>query len=125
MYGAYETPPTENHFSSVYWNAPKEGTLCTGIVRLLLHFKWTWIGIIVSNDNSGENFLQSLTPFLVQNSICVAFLEKTGIVGMNYWDFYPNVRKITSILAVTDVKVVLVNGNYQSLFTLATALSAN
>lgn len=53
--------------------APRETTLHTGIVQLLLHFQWTWIGLIVSDDD-GENFVQTLTPRLTQNDICVAYM---------------------------------------------------
>ncbi|XP_066486041.1 vomeronasal type-2 receptor 26-like [Tiliqua scincoides] len=122
-YGAYETPPTGHHFPSVYWNAPREGTLHTGIVQLLLHFKWTWIGLIVSGDESGESFLKILTPLFAQNSICVAFQERTGgHRNANMDRYFDSIRKVHSTLLSTEVSVVIVSGNAQSLHVLAMAL---
>ncbi|XP_054850243.1 vomeronasal type-2 receptor 26-like [Eublepharis macularius] len=45
-----------------------------GILRLLLHFKWTWIGVISQNDYS-EEFVQNILPVFSKNGICFAFVE--------------------------------------------------
>uniref|UniRef100_A0A8D2L4V8 G-protein coupled receptors family 3 profile domain-containing protein n=1 Tax=Varanus komodoensis TaxID=61221 RepID=A0A8D2L4V8_VARKO len=60
--------------------------LYVGLVQLLLHFQWNWIGLLVENGESGEKFLQTLTPMLQQKDICVAFTEKfisTWILAIN------------------------------------------
>ncbi|KAG6539345.1 type-2 vomeronasal receptor [Crotalus adamanteus] len=46
-----------------------------GILELLLHFMWTWIGVIVYNDDNGELFVQDILPLYSQKGICVDFLE--------------------------------------------------
>ncbi|XP_029140391.1 vomeronasal type-2 receptor 26-like [Protobothrops mucrosquamatus] len=46
-----------------------------GILELLLHFKWTWIGVIAYNDDNGEIFKQNILPIYSQHGICVDFLE--------------------------------------------------
>ncbi|XP_066485403.1 vomeronasal type-2 receptor 26-like [Tiliqua scincoides] len=115
-YGAYETPVTGNHLSSIYWNAPRAGTLLTGIVRLLLYFKWTWIGLIVSDDDSGASLLEILTPLLAQNSICVAFLERIRADKKENPDRKDQyMLRLYSTLLLTEANVVLVNGDYWSL----------
>ncbi|XP_039180250.1 vomeronasal type-2 receptor 26-like [Crotalus tigris] len=45
------------------------------ILELLLHFKWTWIGVIAHNDDNGEIFKQNILPIYSQHGICVDFLE--------------------------------------------------
>uniref|UniRef100_A0ACB8ESU8 Uncharacterized protein n=1 Tax=Sphaerodactylus townsendi TaxID=933632 RepID=A0ACB8ESU8_9SAUR len=47
-----------------------------GIVKLLLHFQWKWVGLISSDGDDGERFLQALEPMLSGNGICVSFMER-------------------------------------------------
>ncbi|XP_048372526.1 vomeronasal type-2 receptor 26-like [Sphaerodactylus townsendi] len=61
---------------SLHCISPKESTHHMGIVQLLLHFQWRWVGLIISDDDEGESFFQNFTPVLAQNNICVAFLHK-------------------------------------------------
>ncbi|XP_053120362.1 vomeronasal type-2 receptor 26-like [Hemicordylus capensis] len=61
---------------SFYRMVPNEEHQYIGIVQLLLHFHWTWIGIIISDDENGDMFAQTLMPLLSQNRICTAITEK-------------------------------------------------
>nr|XP_034992567.1 vomeronasal type-2 receptor 26-like [Zootoca vivipara] len=47
-----------------------------GILKLLLHFNWTWIGVLVLDDENGERIVQAVLPMFSQNGICFAFVEK-------------------------------------------------
>ncbi|XP_058019735.1 vomeronasal type-2 receptor 26-like [Ahaetulla prasina] len=46
------------------------------IVHLLLHFRWTLIGLFASDTEKGENFMRILTPMLVRNGICVVISQR-------------------------------------------------
>ncbi|XP_070810647.1 vomeronasal type-2 receptor 26-like [Pituophis catenifer annectens] len=59
----------------LYCMVPKEEHQYTGLIQLLLHFGWTWIGLFAS-ENKEECFLQKLQPLLSQNGVCLAFTEK-------------------------------------------------
>ncbi|XP_070592609.1 vomeronasal type-2 receptor 26-like [Erythrolamprus reginae] len=50
---------------------PKEGFHYPAIIQLLLHFRWTLIGLLAPETEKGENFLRSFPPLLVRNGICV------------------------------------------------------
>ncbi|XP_026546157.1 vomeronasal type-2 receptor 26-like [Notechis scutatus] len=56
--------------------APNESLQIAGIIHLLKHFGWTWIGLLILDDDSGDNFLQALDPLLSENRICYAFVER-------------------------------------------------
>ncbi|XP_032092494.1 vomeronasal type-2 receptor 26-like [Thamnophis elegans] len=55
---------------------PKEDHQYSGIIQLLHHFRWTWIGIFAVDNNHGENFLQKMQPLLAENGVCSAFIER-------------------------------------------------
>ncbi|XP_061447260.1 vomeronasal type-2 receptor 26-like [Rhineura floridana] len=55
---------------------PSEVHQYTGIIQLLRHFGWTWIGILAIADDSGDYFLEALEPLLSQNGICSTFTTR-------------------------------------------------
>uniref|UniRef100_A0A8D2KTQ7 G-protein coupled receptors family 3 profile domain-containing protein n=1 Tax=Varanus komodoensis TaxID=61221 RepID=A0A8D2KTQ7_VARKO len=60
---------------SFYHMAPYEDSQFIGIIRLLQHFEWMWIGVVVDCTNGGEHFVQVLEELLSQNEICSAFTK--------------------------------------------------
>ncbi|XP_026579469.1 vomeronasal type-2 receptor 26-like [Pseudonaja textilis] len=55
---------------------PKEDHQYIGIIQLLRHFRWTWIGIFSVDNNNGDKFLQKIEPLLSENGICLSFIER-------------------------------------------------
>ncbi|KAK9398154.1 type-2 vomeronasal receptor [Crotalus adamanteus] len=76
-YGSFAS---EGHNSrqddSFYRMVPNESHLYMGIIHLLKHFQWTWIGLFILEGDSGESFLKVLKPLLSQNNICSPFTER-------------------------------------------------
>ncbi|XP_077773973.1 vomeronasal type-2 receptor 26-like [Podarcis muralis] len=100
-YGSFPPEKTEidqGHF--LYHMVPNEVYLYKGIISLLKHFGWTWVGLFVVDDDSGEHFLQTMEPLFSQNGICSAFTRRIlqsprfddmdklfDIISNNYLDF--------------------------------------
>uniref|UniRef100_A0A8C5SRD3 Receptor ligand binding region domain-containing protein n=1 Tax=Laticauda laticaudata TaxID=8630 RepID=A0A8C5SRD3_LATLA len=63
----------KNHFPFFYQVLPGEGIQYPGIIKILLYFRWTLIGLVAPTSENGERFRRTLTPMLTKNSICVAF----------------------------------------------------
>ncbi|XP_062993280.1 vomeronasal type-2 receptor 26-like [Elgaria multicarinata webbii] len=55
---------------------PNEAHQYTGIIHLLKHFGWTWVGLLAVDDDSGAHFLRFLEPLLSKNGICSAFVAR-------------------------------------------------
>ncbi|XP_034992807.2 vomeronasal type-2 receptor 26-like [Zootoca vivipara] len=55
---------------------PNEHLQYMGIIWLLQHFRWTWVGLFVVDDNSGEQFLKILEPMFSRHGICSAFIRR-------------------------------------------------
>nr|XP_028560264.1 vomeronasal type-2 receptor 26-like [Podarcis muralis] len=70
----------ETHFPFLYRIVPNEENQYQGIVHLLLHFQWTWVGIVMLEDDRGENFLQILMPMLSESGICTAFIDRMPLL---------------------------------------------
>nr|XP_028559321.1 vomeronasal type-2 receptor 26-like [Podarcis muralis] len=56
--------------------APSENQQYTGIILLLQHFGWTWVGLFAVDDDSGDHFLHIIEPLFSQNKICSAFIQR-------------------------------------------------
>ncbi|XP_060542204.1 vomeronasal type-2 receptor 26-like [Pantherophis guttatus] len=60
---------------------PKEGIQYPAIVHLLLHFRWTLIGLFASDTENGENFMKIFLPMLVRSGICVVISQLFSTTG--------------------------------------------
>ncbi|XP_061447769.1 vomeronasal type-2 receptor 26-like [Rhineura floridana] len=75
-YYLFGPPSAKTQFPLIYRIVPNEQYQYHGIVQLLAHFQWTWVGIVTLNDAKGENFLQNLIPMLTKSGICTAFIDR-------------------------------------------------
>nr|XP_056720282.1 vomeronasal type-2 receptor 26-like [Euleptes europaea] len=73
IYGS--APVTDTHPDlALYQMSTNEALQHAGILSLLLYFKWTWIGILVKDNDDGERIVQSLLPEFSKHGICFAFI---------------------------------------------------
>ncbi|KAG6466486.1 type-2 vomeronasal receptor [Crotalus adamanteus] len=54
-----------------------------GILHLLLHFRWTWIGVLYLDDDNGERFVQNVLPLFPQKGICFDFIQRLPKQGFS------------------------------------------
>ncbi|XP_054850287.1 vomeronasal type-2 receptor 116-like [Eublepharis macularius] len=84
-HGSFSRVQDENHqFPFLYQMVPNEAHQYRGVVRLLHHFRWTWIGLLAMDDDNGDTFLQRMVPILSENNFCFAFtlrLPQTSYMG--------------------------------------------
>uniref|UniRef100_A0A8D2LQH8 G-protein coupled receptors family 3 profile domain-containing protein n=1 Tax=Varanus komodoensis TaxID=61221 RepID=A0A8D2LQH8_VARKO len=72
-YGAF--PPEQSDttsFPSFYRMVPNEIHEYSGIVHLLQHLGWIWVGLFIVDDDSGAYFLKTIEPLLSEKGICSA-----------------------------------------------------
>ncbi|XP_053216374.1 vomeronasal type-2 receptor 26-like [Podarcis raffonei] len=76
-YGSFTIDETKIiEVSPFYQMVPNEDLQYMGIIWLLQHFRWTWVGLFVVDDNSGEQFLKILEPLFSRHGICSAFTKR-------------------------------------------------
>ncbi|XP_008584644.1 PREDICTED: vomeronasal type-2 receptor 116-like [Galeopterus variegatus] len=71
----------KDQFPTLYQMTTKDSILVHGIIRLLLHFGWTWVEVFISDDIKGEQFLWELKSEMVKYGICVGFTAKFPAAG--------------------------------------------
>uniref|UniRef100_A0ACB8EF20 Uncharacterized protein n=1 Tax=Sphaerodactylus townsendi TaxID=933632 RepID=A0ACB8EF20_9SAUR len=72
----------KTQFPFFYQMAPREEVHYLGIVKLLLHFRWTWVGLLASDNDDGEKFRNTLTALMLNSSICAAFSRSIPDAGV-------------------------------------------
>ncbi|XP_070810315.1 vomeronasal type-2 receptor 26-like [Pituophis catenifer annectens] len=70
---------------------PNVNRQCRGILQLLLHFQWRWIGVLYDNDDNGERFVQKVVPMFSQKGICFDFIERFPVIT-----FVDNIDKMVT-----------------------------
>ncbi|KAH0630687.1 hypothetical protein JD844_013978, partial [Phrynosoma platyrhinos] len=87
MLGSYKIPQVnyayisgvlddKSQFPFFYRMVPKDEFQYPGLVRLLMHFRWTWIGLIIQDNDNGERFVRTMMPLLSRRGISVAFTQR-------------------------------------------------
>ncbi|XP_063158529.1 vomeronasal type-2 receptor 26-like [Candoia aspera] len=75
----YGSAPVMNYKTpglSFFQMSPMERLQYEGILSLLLHFNWTWIGVIVMENDNGERFLDMIIPLFSKHGICFTLTER-------------------------------------------------
>ncbi|XP_053120303.1 vomeronasal type-2 receptor 26-like [Hemicordylus capensis] len=103
-----------------YQMAPKEALQYAGILSLLLHFRWIWIGVIImDNDDTGERFLQMVLPEFSRSGVCFAFIERSPKLtfASEIKEVLQQGAKIHDKIMEGKANVILVNGeSYTTMF---------
>nr|XP_028560576.1 vomeronasal type-2 receptor 26-like [Podarcis muralis] len=121
-YGSFPPPMNDPiNGPSFYRMVPNEGLQYQGIVQLLLHFNWKWVGLITENGEGGEQFLQMMDPILSRNGICSAFTimlpehmhirNADGIIKI--------AKEVLPIISAGNINAVVIYGDTSSIITLA------
>ncbi|KAF7236084.1 Vomeronasal type-2 receptor 26, partial [Varanus komodoensis] len=111
----------KTQFPFIHQMVPKEDHHYRGIVQLLLHFGWTWVGLIAPDTDNGERFMRTFVPALTENSICTAFafsvtdkllkFEEPPLEIFRKWNkvnvfvYYSELRSFYPILSTLQVVV--------------------
>ncbi|KAM5237992.1 vomeronasal type-2 receptor 116-like [Ctenodactylus gundi] len=74
----------KGRFPSLYQLAPKDTALALGMVSLMLHFGWTWVGLVVTEGQKGLQFLSDMRAEMDRNGVCIAFVKTFSNTIVSY-----------------------------------------
>uniref|UniRef100_UPI003134632C vomeronasal 2 receptor 627 n=1 Tax=Monodelphis domestica TaxID=13616 RepID=UPI003134632C len=111
-YGSFDLLLSDEfQYPYVHQLGSRESTLHLAAVQLMLHFGWTWVGLIISYDLTGEQFFMHLKEEMAWNGLCLAFTEQVSEKIKDY-DYY--IKFLARILGSSS-NVIFVYGNTDSL----------
>ncbi|XP_075043522.1 vomeronasal type-2 receptor 26-like [Mixophyes fleayi] len=114
-YGATHSALDDRHLYPTFFRTIQNDRTMYPILSMILeYFGWSWIGILASNDDSGETEAQLLTNHLTKRGICVAFTIKMS------FDQYNNkgwINKMNAeIIRNSKAKVIVLCGMFSQTF---------
>ncbi|XP_070790633.1 vomeronasal type-2 receptor 26-like [Pituophis catenifer annectens] len=65
----------KTQFPFFYPMLPVEGVQYPGMVQLLLHFKWTMVGLVAPETDQGERFMRTMSSLMLRNGICAIIYQ--------------------------------------------------
>ncbi|KAK2912392.1 hypothetical protein Q8A73_006505 [Channa argus] len=91
-------------FPSFFRTIPSDAFQVRAVIEILKHFGWTWVGLVVTDDDYGFHVAQSFQSGLVQSGVCcLAYLEVMP------WDRDPNeLRRIVHLIKASTARVIIV-----------------
>uniref|UniRef100_A0A8C5S3U9 G-protein coupled receptors family 3 profile domain-containing protein n=1 Tax=Laticauda laticaudata TaxID=8630 RepID=A0A8C5S3U9_LATLA len=97
---------------------PKESPQYVGLVQLLLHFQWNWVGLLAPEDDRGECFVSTLTPMLKEKEICLTFTERLKS------DFFATMWKVLHSSKIwSEAEVIILFGDSTSIINVVTTMT--
>ncbi|XP_069482535.1 vomeronasal type-2 receptor 26-like [Ambystoma mexicanum] len=103
----------EMRFPSFYRMVPSEYSLFSVITQLLKHFRWTWVGIVTSGDESGERGLRGLQNAVDQSGGCVEF----SIMLPDTLSSHRKLSQITKSIRKFSAQVIILYGTRTALLS--------
>ncbi|XP_063158487.1 vomeronasal type-2 receptor 26-like [Candoia aspera] len=108
-------PPSMNGKTEIpfyYHMVPEEDFHFRGILQLLLHFRWTWVGVLVKG-HGGAKFEKLIFSMFSLNGICIAFLEQLRPFYINsIFDDFKWLVETFHLFLNSKANAVIINDNY-------------
>ncbi|XP_070592646.1 vomeronasal type-2 receptor 26-like [Erythrolamprus reginae] len=110
-------------FPFFYPMLPDEGFQYSGMVKLLLHFRWTLVGLLAPDTDQGQKFITTLSSMLITNGICSVISQAFPPMVQKiskYLHIYSKWRQVNVFLYAAEVDsisrgIAILNGVYQSM----------
>ncbi|XP_028617244.1 vomeronasal type-2 receptor 116-like [Grammomys surdaster] len=91
-------------YSSLYQMATKYTSISLGIVSLMVHFRWSWVGLILPDDHKGNIILSEFREYMEIKGICIAFVKMIPVTMTSYFNkFWENMDETNIIIIYGDI----------------------
>ncbi|KAM5237908.1 vomeronasal type-2 receptor 116-like [Ctenodactylus gundi] len=112
-FGSFDPVLSSNgQFPSLYQMAHRDGSLALGMVSLMVHFGWTWVGLVITEGQKGLQFLSNVREEMTRNSVCVAFVQMISNV---IWSYFSHSDEHYFLSRKTTVNVIIIYYDSESI----------
>uniref|UniRef100_A0A338P7D4 Vomeronasal 2, receptor 95 n=1 Tax=Mus musculus TaxID=10090 RepID=A0A338P7D4_MOUSE len=104
-FGPYDLLLSDHgQYPSLYQMAPKDTSLSLAIVSLMVHFRWSWVGLILPDDHKGNKILSDFREEMERKDICLAFVKMTSETWTSYfYKFWENIDETNVTIIYGDI----------------------
>ncbi|XP_063785730.1 extracellular calcium-sensing receptor-like [Pseudophryne corroboree] len=89
-------------FPSFFRTVPSDAFQSQGLAEMVNHFGWTWVGLVASDTDYGQEGIKVIKQEIARSGACVAFTEYiTSVLS------YKNIRDIAKVIKISTAKVVV------------------
>ncbi|KAL6030847.1 hypothetical protein STEG23_024727 [Scotinomys teguina] len=103
-------------FPYLYQMAPKDTSLALAMISLMLHFSWSWVGLTISDNDQGIQFLSYLRREMEENIVCFAFVN---MIPVNMHLYMSKVDVYYNRIMASSSNVVIIYGDTDSTLALS------
>ncbi|CAH7412175.1 LOC101843668 [Phodopus roborovskii] len=116
-YGPFH-PILSDHeqFPHLYQMAPKDTSLPLAMVSVILHFNWTWVGLVISDNDQGTQFLSYLRREMAKNILCFAFVN---MIPLNMQLYMSRAEVYYNQIKTSSTNVIIIYGDTDSTLTMS------
>ncbi|XP_032750553.1 vomeronasal type-2 receptor 116-like [Rattus rattus] len=108
-YGHFH-PVLSDHenFPYLYQMASDDTSLALALVSFIIHFSWNWIGLAISDNDQGTQFLSYLKRGMEKNAVCFAFVS---MIPVNMHLYMSRAEVYYSQIMTSSANVVIIYGD--------------
>ncbi|XP_058038434.1 vomeronasal type-2 receptor 26-like [Ahaetulla prasina] len=118
----YGSAPLRNTETAAFvkWMFPDENHQFKGILHLLLHFGWTWVGLVSLYEEERDRFIQNRLSMFSERGICFDFIQCLPqiIYGNEAAVYIENADKIFKVIVESTVIAVILSAENAGLVPL-------
>ncbi|XP_040272543.1 extracellular calcium-sensing receptor-like [Bufo bufo] len=93
----------KTQFPSFLRTAPSDAFQSKGLAQLLLHFQWTWVGMIADSNDYGYQGIQGVRQEFIKSGACVEFLEYIQSSSPDH-----NIPRIIQTIKKSRAKIIII-----------------
>ncbi|XP_031246769.1 vomeronasal type-2 receptor 116-like [Mastomys coucha] len=95
----------DEQYPYIYQMAPKDTSLALAMVSFILYFDWNWVGLVIPDDDQGNQFLSELKKQSKNKKICFAFVKMISVDDVSFerkteMDYNQIVMSSTNVIIV-------------------------
>nr|XP_012806370.2 vomeronasal type-2 receptor 116-like [Jaculus jaculus] len=101
----------QEQFPYLYQMAPKDTFLAHAMVSLMSHFSWTWVGLVILDDDQGIQFLSDMREEMQRQQVCSSFVN---ILPVSMHLFLTSAEVYDKRIVTSTANVVIIYGDMNS-----------